>query len=136
MLLKNVFDDDAPLHLSWDSGTPDEEGWCGYHMALVAQGNSLLAFDGTLSTECIELLTTQLADLLASRIEEFDYEPLEPAFQLQLLRLDDDSFNLLCIVDISYINQGPATETGIGLSMVVNADNLQQWLTTLQQSAA
>jgi hypothetical protein len=55
----------------------------------------------------------------ASCLSPVYFEPIEPAFCLKVSRLASYKFEILCIVDISYVRNEPAMETGIGVSIVV-----------------
>jgi hypothetical protein len=129
----NIFDIESPRQILLQIGEPNTEGWRNYRMTLVTNklGDKLLEFEYSFSGLCIERLKGGLHDLLEGKTDQFNFEPLEPAFRLKLSRLRIDEFEMLCIVDISYVRKGPATETGIGIAIVVKADDLKSALAEL-----
>lgn len=130
IVFNNIFKIEAPMQILLEIGEPDAESWRNYRMALVINkdGDKLLEFEHSFSGSCIERLNRGLNELLEGKINQFDFEPLEPAFCLKLSRLSSDEFEMLCIVDISYINKGAATETGIGMAIVIRADEVKSAL--------
>ncbi|MTJ53641.1 hypothetical protein FJR38_13800 [Anabaena sp. UHCC 0253] len=133
IVFNNIFELEAPMQILLQIDEPDTEGWRNYRMALVINKDKykLVEFEQSFSSLCIERLQGGINDLLEARTEQFDFEPLEPAFRLQVSRLAPDEFEMLCIVDISYVRKGPATETGIGMAIVVKADEVKSALKEL-----
>lgn len=133
IVFNNIFEIEAPMQILLEIGEPDAEGWRNYRMALVINkdGDKLLEFEHSFSDSCIERLKSGLNDLLEDSSNQFDFEPLEPAFRLKLSRLSSNEFEMLCIVDISYIRKGAATETGMGMAIVVRADEVKRALTEI-----
>jgi hypothetical protein len=128
IVFNNIFEVEAPMQILLQIGEPDAEGWRNYTMALVTNkkdGDKLLEFEHSFSSLCIERFKGGMNDLLEERTDQFDFEPLEPAFRLKVSRLASDEFEMLCIVDISYVQKGSATETGIGIAIVVKADEVK-----------
>ena len=130
IVFNNIFEFEAPMQILLQIAEPDTEGWRNYRMALVTNkdGDKLLEFEHSFSSLCIERLKGGMNDLLERKTDQFNFEPLEPAFSLKLSRLASDEFEMLCIVDISYVRKGPATETGIGIAIVVKADEVKSAL--------
>lgn len=130
IVFTNCFDVEVPRQILLQINAPDSEGWRQYRMSLVTnnEGDKLVEFEYALGDLCIERLKRGMTDLIDRRIDKFDFEPIEPAFRLKISRSNLDEFEMLCIVDISYVRGGPATETGIGIAIVVKADEVKRAL--------
>jgi hypothetical protein len=122
----NCFDIKSPRQICLDIHAPDEEGWRKYDLSLVLnqQGDKLTEFTYSFSDRCISRLKNGLTDLVGEKIEQFNFEPIEPAFCIQITRLRAGLFSLLCIVDINFVDGGAATETGIGMTIAIKADDI------------
>ncbi|AFZ25541.1 hypothetical protein Cylst_3391 [Cylindrospermum stagnale PCC 7417] len=131
----NCFSEYAPLQIEILIQEKNSEGWRPYKMALVLdeKGNKLVEFEHTLSVECIERWQSGLSDIASQKIEEFNFEPLEPAFSVNISRLDSERVEMLWIVDISYVQGGPATETGVGFKIYVETDEVKKTVVELMK---
>lgn len=135
IVFNNLFDVEVPRQILLQINQPDTEGWRKYNMVLVTnkKGDKLVEFEYSFSSFCIERFRGGINDLLEGKIDEFNFEPIEPAFSLKISRLDPDEFEMLCIVDISYIHNGPSTQTGLGVLIVVQNNELKSALEELNK---
>jgi len=134
IVFNNIFDIEIPRQITLQIDRPDSEGWRKYRMELVKNkaGEKLLEFEYSFSNSCIELLKSKIKNLLEQKTDRFDFEPIEPAFSLEISTFAPDEFKMLCIVDVSYVANGPATETGIGMVIVVSKTELKDALAELE----
>lgn len=130
----NLYSDIPKLEVLFKIGEFNAEDWALYELSFFQSGQEpLLRINQMLSRDCLELLYKRLNSILSEDSGSLEYEPIEPAFNLSLSRLNPEAVKILIIVDLGFVANKMATETGMGFQLHVNRKELKDNIRKIQQ---
>jgi hypothetical protein len=138
--LQNKYFAESPLtaRLAFTS-SPDAEGWRGFLLTLYAdtqQERVVSSCVGQLSDRDYEQLLSGLEGLAGGNTSILGYNPIESTFLLRGTKQDDGEIELLWVIDQGNAENDYSTDTGIGILMVVDSSQIEEFLTNLAQEPA
>lgn len=115
----------SEIHFSIDHLPKDE--WNPYSLQVMSpDGKVLFGIEQTLSQSCLKTFMNKLAQVVDNQNSGIAFEPIEPSFTLTFSKLNDTLVKVLLVIDMEFVRNGKATQTGIGALIHVNREDFRK----------
>lgn len=134
--LRNVYFSVSPLTIElMITSPPDDEGWRTMRLTLFVGADRqhvVASCTGAVAYE-FELLTTDLNELADGTSQSVSVEFHEMPFTIRGSRLATGRIELIWIVDVGDVESGVGTDTGVGMLVVTEPNELKAFVAQVER---
>ena len=126
---KNTYSNNYISEINFSVNNLVKDEWYPYSLKVMSRdGELLLGIEQTFSSECLRVFIDKLDRVVDHQERCVEFEPLEPSFTLTFNKLNDTLIKLLLVIDMEFVRNGAATQTGMGVLIHVDRDDFRTHL--------